>query len=276
VIEIKNGPNVYRVGERVGEFKNYHLYICIQNGTERQCLLQIATDIGKNDGLVRAVYILKELKRRAVEIEKEYESVKKDPNVFLNYDIGFPEVVDSFICQEQGGRCINILAFKSVEKINHLVPLSNLVKKDHLRIDFRTSAWIMGKLLKLLAFMHSEGISAKNLSESSILIEPDQHYVLIFDWFEAKIYPESVPKKIRCREISEAARAVIIALGGDPKAGAFPDDEDKVFGKYTECLLRLARGEESNAQKAHDGFYELIDSLWERKFYPFTAKHLMV
>jgi hypothetical protein len=131
----------------------------------------------------------------------------------------------------------------------------------------------MGKLLKRYSFVSSEGFSVVS-DASNIQIEPKQHYVLIFDWTTAQVYPEAVPRDIQLREISQAAQAVIMALGGDWKTGVFPDDGEEAFKQYTDHLLQLARGNESNAQRAHTKFYELIDSFWPRKYHPFTTKPL--
>lgn len=272
--EIKGGHNVYRVGKKVAETSEYRLYLCMQEEPERQCLLQIAAATDHNGGLDRAAYILGELERRSGELETEYEQVKTKPEDMLNYGLGFPELVDSFICQEQGGRRINILAFRGVEDVSNMVPLSNVTVKDQLRVDLRTSAWIMGKLLKLLVFAHGEKISVGLMTGNNILIEPNQHYVLIFDWSAAQTHSETVPAETRSQEISQAAQAVITVLGGDLETGDFPDDGDEAFSQYTDHLLRLARGGENQATRAHEKFYELIDSLWQRKYHPFTTKPL--
>jgi hypothetical protein len=273
-MDIQNGSQIYQVGKPVAENDKYHLYLCTQKETGRQCLLQIVTATEHNGDLDRAAYILRELKRHADELEEEYAKVKTDQKDLLNYDLGFPELVDSFVCQEQGGRRVNILAFKNVENVGRMVPLSNITTKDQLCVDLRTSVWIMGKLLKLLVLAHSERISAGLVTSENILIEPDQHYVLIFDWSKARTYPDAVPLETRCSEISQAAKAIITVLGGDSETGVFPDDSDEIFDRYTDHLLRLALGSESNAERAHAKFYELTDALWKREFYPFTTKPL--
>jgi len=38
--------------------------------------------------------------------------------------------------------------------------------------------------------------------------------------------------------------------------------------------LRLESGIIGKAKKAHEDFYQLVDSLWKREFYPFTTKPL--
>lgn len=270
MIEVVSGTNSYRIIKKVAEAKNYHLYLCIQVSTERQCLLQIASEIRHNGELQLGAYILKELENYANRLEDEYESVKTDSNVLLNYGLGFTELVDSFNCPEQGGRWVNILAFRNVKLVSRMVPVINVKEKDHQLINLRTSAWIMGKLLKVLAFAHSQGISVGLLTGNNILIEPDEHYVVIFDWLSSKMYPEEVPLEITRREISQAAMTVIDAAGGDLETGSFPDSDDHSLVSYTEHLFELARGKENSAERAHSEFYNLIDSLWKREFYPFT------
>jgi hypothetical protein len=154
-----------------------------------------------------------------------------------------------------------------------MVPLINITAKDRLRVDLRTSAWIMGKLLKLLSFAHGEKTSVSLVSGNNILIEPNEHYTLIFDWSAARIYSSDIPREQRRQEIACAAKAVIVALGGNMETETFPNDEES-SAQYTEHLLQLASGSESNAGKAHEKFYELIDSLWERAYHPFMTKPL--
>jgi hypothetical protein len=275
-MELANGPLLYEVGDQVAEAERYRLFLCQQKETGRQCLLQIASGAEFNGDLDRAAFILGELKRLASELETEYAAVKKDPKEMLNYDLQFPELLDSFICPEQGDRRINILAFKNVEEVSKMVPLINITEKDHLRVDLRTSAWIMGKLLKLLVFTHSNGILITSIDGNNILIEPDQHYVLIFDWSSAVTCTETVAVENQRQEIEAAAKAIIDVLGCNPETGILPDDGDAAFYPYGDFLSQLAQGNMRSAKKAHTRFYELIDSLWERKFYPFTTKPLTV
>lgn len=273
-MKIGNDLNLYRVGEKVAEAGGYKLFLCIQEETGRQCLLQIATLIGSNGELDRCAYILGELKRCSDETEEEYAKVKKDPKNKLNYYLGFPELVDSFICNNQGGRRVNIFAFRSVTNVSNMIPLTYITNKYRLRVDLRTSGWIMGKALKIIDFAHSNGIAVKSTAGNNILIEKDNHYVLIFDWTDAQMYPGEIPIDVRMNDISQAAKAVITVLGGDWKKGRVPNDGEKAFVHYTNFLLRLARGSESNAQRAHANLYEIVDAFWKREFYPFTTEHL--
>lgn len=260
----------YLVGDQVADAGKYRLYLCTQEETGRQCLLQIAAEVNHNGALSRSSYLLKELKRFADELEMKYEEVRTDPKVYLNYDLGFPELMDSFPCHPQGRRWVNILAFRNVEDISKMVPLRNITVRDRLRVDPRTSAWILGKSLKLLVFAHSQGIAVRRLDNASILIEPNEHYVVFYDWSEAYMYPEKVPAEIVSTEISQVAQATITVLGGDFGKRTFLADDEKT-SRYTEFLLKLADGHQRDAQRAHAQFYKLVDELWKRAFHPFTS-----
>jgi hypothetical protein len=272
--QIEGQKNIYQVVKLVGDIEGvYEIFMCIQKETERQCLLLVALDKKYNGMLDRAALILKELEEQAGMLEEEYSKIRKDEKDMLNYQLGFPELVDSIVREDK--RKIIILAFRKVEKVKDMVPIINITEKDKLRVDLRTSAWIFGKLLKLLTFAHSIGISLGRLDDSNILIEPSKRYVLVFDFSKAQIHTGSIPAETRRQEIAHAAQSVINVLGGNLKTGVFPNDGDAAFGEYTECLLRLARGSESRAKNAHTNFYELIDKYWPRELYPFTTKPLI-
>ena len=262
----------YVVGKLVAEASRYRLYLCTQEDTGRELLLQIPTDATLNGLLDRSAFILRELKRQSDELEAEYAMIKEDPKNMLNYHLAFPEIVDSFVCEEQGGRRVNIYAFRNVEDVRNMIPLSNIIEIDRQRVDLKTSGWVMGKLLKLLTFAHSLGYTVGRISPANILIEPNQHYVLIFDWFDARTHPgEEIPTDETRDEIRYAAQAVINLLGGDLESRSFPNDNEEGFAEYTKHLLYLASGAMHSAKKAHQRFYDLIRPLWGRSFHPFTS-----
>lgn len=272
---VVEGPtHHYGVVAQVADAGKYRLYLCQQIGTGRQCLLQIPTEAAHNGAMDRAAYVLDELKREADRLEAEYARVRTDPKMVLNYDLGFPELVDSFVVEQQGGRRVNILAFRNVEDVSRMVPIGNITARDRLRVDLRTSGWIMGKALKILVLAHSLGFAIKRTDAANILIEQKDHYVVLFDWSDAEIHSGVIPAATRRREISQVARAVIVLLGGDLSTGVIPNDGDTGHAPYVEQLLRLARGSESNAQHAHASFYKLIGGLWEHGYHPFTAYQL--
>jgi len=294
-IVVRDNDDEYKVLKKVAENNFYRMYLCEHLQTGRKCLLQIGLTDADNSRLERFAYILKELKFRAAELEKAYAKVKEDPKDLLNYDLGFPELINSFTHTDQDGdRRVNVFVFRNIANAGDAVPLINITEKDFLRVDLKTSVWIMGKALKLLAFTQSEGFAIRLVSSDNILLDPDQHYVLFFDLTATQSYPDGAVPEEECRqEIAKAAQAVIIVLGGDPETEYIPSDDDgnseddddsetmsfshaddgreKDVSRYTDYLFHLARGEESNAKRAHESFYEIVDSLWPRQFHPFTT-----
>ena len=251
----------YRVGDLVAETATYRVYLCEDHATGQQYLLQIAKEIQHNGGLERAAFVLKGLKQTSDSFDKE--NAKTDPDRHLNYDRLFPGVVDSFVSDEQGKRRINILSLKDVDTIHNMVPLSNLTVRDRLRVDLQTSAWIMGRLLKLLGLTHSQGIAVRELKGSNVLIETENHFVVVFDWTSALTYPQAIPEKNRADDIAHAAKAVFVAIGGNPDTLDYPYDLDNPDEqRYIEMLRRFMRGKESNAAEAHTGFYKLVREIF--------------
>jgi hypothetical protein len=128
----------------------------------------------------------------------------------------------------------------------------------------------MGKALKLIDLAHLMGFSLQEMKTGNILIQPEEHYVVLFNP-GIKMYPDEVPMEERRKEIMQAARSVIHLLGGDYQTRTFPlnpDGNDPGFGPYTNHLLTLAGGGEWDAHVAHARFYELVDGFWKREFRP--------
>jgi hypothetical protein len=275
--EVSNGSSTYSTTSEslVAETAEYRVYICTEKSTGRQCLLQVSTGVEHNGRMDRAAFILKQMKQKADRLEDEYAKEKANPDSMLNYDLAFPELIDTFVCKDQGDRRISILAFREIDDVRSVVPLCNITEKDGLRIDLRTSAWILGKLLKLLVFVHSEGIAIRLVNGRNALIQPDKHFVLAFDLSQALVSsPADLSAESRRLDIAGAAQAVTIALGGDTASGSIPDVEGDSQKQYADYIRQLATGRESKALRAHKKFYELVDVLWPREYYPFTTRHL--
>jgi len=259
---LTHGSISYSIGAIVASNEFYRIYLC--NDGIKQYLLQIASDVKHNGGLDRATYILNEFKDASDVYETEY--AKFNPGRKLSYDQLFPAISDSFISHEQGGRRINILSPNNDSAIDKMVPLSNLLKKDKLRISLETSGWIMGRLLKLLDFSHRQGISI-NIYDNNILINPKEHYVIVFDWSTAQTH-QDVPIDICKLNITNAAKTVFTALGGDIETGKYTYEDNN---RYIEFLWSLTKSVSGDAEKVHHDFYEIVDSVFGVKFYPFKA-----
>ncbi len=264
---LTHGSTEYQVGKLVAQAETYRLYLC-EDGESNQFLLQVAAKAEHNARLERAAFILSELKQTSDFLEAEY--AKTSDRRPLYYHRLFPMLVDGFVFEAQGRRRVNILAFKDVGTITEMVPLSNLREKDGLRIDLETSAWIMGRLLKLLALSHGQKIAVTLLSGNNILINPKRHFAVVFDWSSASIHPQEIPFESRKNDIATAAQAVFAAIGGDPRTQEYAYTTAENL-RYIQFLGRLANRGEGNAERAHTNFYTLVYNLFGRGFKPFNT-----
>ncbi len=233
------------------------------------CILKAAGTIDDNANLDREAFLLEDMADRARLLEEEYAGVRTD-GALLNYQLSFPRLVESFK-EEESGLVASVIAFNCVDDISHLMPIGRIRTKDRVRIDPRTSAWMMGKLLKLLIFAHDHKVAVTRLTGDNILIERDEHYVVVFDWTQAVNYPGGVPLEVVGEDIKRSACEVILALGGDVLTGKLPDDEQLPDTRYQDFLFKLASGDVADAVSAHRDFYSLVWELWPRKYHPYTT-----
>lgn len=269
MVTISHGSTRYVVSELVAEAATYRLYICSRTDTGEQRLLQIATGIEHNGGLDRTAFVLQRFKQASDRFEAA--NAKQSPDYQLNFDRLFPNVVDSFVSDEQNKRRVNILLLKDVDVITAMAPLSNLRVRDRRRVDIKTSVWIMGRLLKLLNFSHSQGVAVQLLTDKNVLIGPERHFVVVLDWTGAFTYQSEVPADARRDDIVRATQVVFVALGGDPATGSYPYVCDDTDQQYLEHLRGLMAGRSSDAEQANRQFYDLVNGLYGVHFHPFRT-----
>ncbi len=262
--------NEYTVGKELGRTDDFSLYACsLPEGGEG--ILKIVSRKGNNgllDREARILTILWEGVSRAQEAVARLEPEQKS----AGYDRMFPRLVESFVDQDQGGRRISVLDLTKVaEELGDIVPLGRLLSDERVRVDPKTSVWIMGKLLKLLHFGYMCGVSGAKIDGENILIDRERHNVLLFDWTTATAVPDKVESEIVREEISCAAKQTILALGGDPETGILPKDEQLTHDWYEKLLWSFAQRGDGNAEKAHRHFYDEVHKVWPGKFHPFTA-----
>jgi hypothetical protein len=267
-------------GNPIGKSERFRIFRCSPDGNpdSKTHVLKIANDPRWNVDLDREAFVLEKLGRRAGYLEGEYaKRPGAKPTSLLNYQISFPRLVESFVSgdPEHAGLAVTVVDFaESCEELSELAPVRFIAERDRCRVDAGTSVWILGKLLKVLAFAHSEGVSVGAVTSGNVMVHRDRHYVVVFDWSLAEVHPDGVPSESRCEEISEAARIAIGALGGDPDEGTIPPDDDLADDRYAEMLRDLASGRIGDALKAHGDFYELVDLIWKRGFRPYTTHPL--
>lgn len=261
------GRNVYEIVKPLGQSPQFNLYECaFADG--HPGIFKITSDVKHNDPLDREAFILRSMATRAAELDAQ----TTEKNLF-NYGAFFPELIDSFVAQDQEGRRANVMRFSGgIQKLEDLTALLGLCEIEQVRVDPRTGAWILGKLLKILSFAHRMGISNPRISSDNILIERELHGLILFDWSQAALHSEGVvPRFIASQELSLAGLVTLEILGGDPDAETLPNDAQLQDNRFQDFIRKLANGTMFDALRAHREFYDLIWTLWPRKFHPFTT-----
>ena len=265
---IKSDQGVYEVLEKIGGSDRFNLYKCLLPAAEgfssKIGILKISVD--KNDGgLDKESLILRRLQStaRKIDLQRNLDSPA------YNYGFFVPDIIDTFICADQDNRRINVIGFcEEIKNTSQLTSLSeDKFSEEKIRIDGKTSVWILGKLLKIIGFSHQNGVTNEMINGSNILIEKEKHGLILFDWTKA-VVSDNISSEDTRREIVCAAQVITTVLGGDAQTGTLPDDQEKW---YQSLIQRLVRGEFDDAFVAHSVFYKTIFEHWPKTFYPFTT-----
>ncbi len=257
----------------IGETADYRVYAAYCKSDRREYFLKIASTTAHNGMLEREAFVLRDLRSEMEEINRRYKR-SSGSKKGLGYKRCFPELIDTFISSEQGNRRVNIIAIYGAESIKDLVPIEQWRTREHKRIDPKSSAWMMGRLLKILTFTNINGVVNEKINGGNILVNPFEHHVALFDWTQARYVNGTVPKKIIKHEIMQAAQQVVLALGGDLQTGALPQSDQLVDNRYADFLKQLMDGKISNSDHAGEKFYLLLEDIWEKEFHPFTTHNI--
>ena len=269
MVQIASDDTAYTVGTLVAATATYRLYLATDLLSREWRLLQIAAAPEHNGGLDRAAFLLERFARSGAQLDAEY--ARSHERKHLHYERLHPTLVKSFLSPEQGNRRVNILALADVADLRSIVPLSNLLKKDRRRVDPETSAWIMGRLLKLLSFVHAEGVANRAMMANNVLLDPDQHFAITLDWSVARVFPSTVPAEHAATDIKMAATAVFSALGGSVANNSWPYEGHE---PYIALLRQLMLTGAPDADKALDAFYATVRAEYGQSFHPFTTLSL--
>lgn len=270
---IRSPTTTYEVGALIGRTADYSIYLASGRNDAEEYLLKVAADTTRNGLLDREAFLLDgiqtEIARRDALHQKEHGDGKR-----LGYHRCFPRIVESFPVPEQGDRRVNLVSVYGTEPLFELVPLEQWRTRERVRLDPKTSAWIMGRLLKILTLTHPFGVAIGRITGGNILVNPEEHHVTIFDWTAAHHHAESLPAKVAREELSAIATATMLALGGNPATGSLPESDQLPDSRYADFLKRLIDGKRSDPVTTGAEFYDLVDDLWERGFHPFTTHPL--
>ncbi len=221
-------------------------------------LMKIAATVDLNHILETESRILRTLQQIATDLDAEAVGRGENP---LNYGALFPTLLDSFVGED--GRFVMVLGYHpSINTYKQLFPLARVL--DGQRIDLKTGTWVLGKLLKLLDFVHSLGFTVGMVDATNVLIEKDVHGVFVLDFSEAN---EDASKSECMAEVSAAAKMLWNAVGGGdnnpPHDAALLSAEHHT--QYIDSLRRIMDGSTDGAGAEHSIIYAQADIFWPKK-----------
>jgi hypothetical protein len=157
-------------------------------------------------------------------------------------------------------------------------------------IDPRDMAWMWRRVLTALGFAHINGLIHGALLPSNIWIQPEQHGLMLMNWFQAvrvdtgepisNIDPDFktwYPPEVASHEtplfgtdISMSAKCMIHLLGGDAERNIIPDSIPRTMRMFLKGSVLPGKRAPQDAWALLQEFDDLLDKLWgERKFHPF-------
>jgi hypothetical protein len=266
---IRSPTAVYRIDKPLARGPTHNIYLVTDEKDGGWFMLKVSLDVPGNGRLDREALVLKDIE---VEVERiRSTEVPGATGGALRYEKCFPRLRESFLLKKQGNRRINIIEIPDTDSAKSLVPIEQWRTRERVRIDPKTSAWIMGRLLKVFTLTHPIGVSIGKIDGGNILVNPEIHRAIFFDWTEAHQYEMYVPGEKVGEEIAQAATQVFIALGGNLATGMLPAHEQLLDTQYAELLLEFMSGRMRDPDKASQRFYKLVREMWAVEFHPFTT-----
>lgn len=266
---IRSPTASYALMKPLGRTSTYGVYLVTDTADGSWYMLKVSVDAFGNGRLDREALILKDIQ---AEVERLRSTEKPGASGgALRYEKCFPRLRESFLFKEQGNRRVNIIEIPDTETVGSLVPIEQWRTRERVRIDPKSSAWIMGRLLKIFTLTHPIGISVGKINGGNILVNPEKHRAIFFDWTEAHQYEQFVPLKKVGEEIAQAATQVFLALGGNTSTGMLPESDQLPDNRYAELLREFMSGTLRDPDVAAQRFYKLIREMWDKEFHPFTT-----
>jgi hypothetical protein len=157
----------------------YKLYVT-STPSGKDGLMKVSATPDAVDNLFTEMLLLRSLQAEADRLDDEARERGERP---YYYGAQFPRVLESVRLNDT--RCVFFLGYHpDIESYRQLIPLSLLTQ--HERVDLKSIQWILGKLLRLLAFVHSQGSAIGLTDASNVLLETDLHGVFVLDFSRAR------------------------------------------------------------------------------------------
>ncbi len=197
------------------------------------------------------------------------------------YDWLFPLLQESFIASLWGKRRVNVLDFSGLE-IADLMPLVRIAQQNQ-RVDLKTSAWIVDRMIKLLVFITESGVTTPMLMDK-FLICPERHQLMLLDWSSAIMCDSQYADEEHIDlNISNIGKCGLDLLGAqydeDGWRYPYPCQENEMtrddYISFLHCMAILWREmypfSENNTNVLHETFLDCIDKRLLDDSHPFTT-----
>lgn len=259
-----------------GDLCNLYWCTCVLDGKETDAIFKVARNPADNDLVSNEGYVLRQLAS-----SKEYDQ-------FHAY---IPQLVDSFDYRDSTSphaRRVNVLALEagpyySLEEVRAAYPQG---------IDAKHMTWIWRRLLIVLGFAHMRYVIHGAVLPTHILIQPENHGLVLIDWSYAlhepspdeyipaisTEYKDWYPPEVLAKELPRpgtdiylGALCMLYLLGGDPVKGSMPESVHKrIQSFFRGTTLKGQAQRPQDALRLLDEFTQLIESLWgPRRFREF-------
>lgn len=199
-------------------------------------------------------------------------------NVGDDFEMYFPKVVDQIGLRQDGGVVRQSLV---LERLEGFYSLEDVVRRKG-RIDYLDMAWMWRRVLTALSAAHGNGVIHGAALPPHVMIQPEQHGVVLIDWAYSvrsgpiraisrryrNWYPPEVEAKqtaTGATDIYLAARSMVYLVGG-------ADNLPKALRAYFRaCLLAQQATRLDDPGWALETFDEILERLHgRRKFRPFS------
>lgn len=252
---------MYSVADHVLKGTSVYQLVVARHPAGRLGLAMIATQKPQNARVYKQARILQTLESVATDVDQQLKFSRVRTADYASF---FPSVLETLVA-EDGRMGVFFGYHPSISSYGQLTPLT-IATKD-VRVDLRTGAWVLGKTMKLLQFIHNCGFTVGLMGGSNILIETALHGVFVLDFTTAEEQPSSRDQR---DEVAEAARAVWVACGGS--STTLPPYDANIMRyqdhqKFLELLVRIMLGQ-LNANQVYEAAYGLFKNIWPLKKKP--------
>ena len=272
---LRTGTREYELEDGFIEDETFNFYPCtfFESGYTHSAVLRVVRDPRENatsQNEARTLNILLS---------------NRDSDKFAPY---LPNLLDTFL-YEDGSTSRQAAVFERYEGWYSL----EQVHKEYIHgVDPKDMAWIWRRLLVILGFSHASSVIHGSVLPSNIWIQPEQHGLMLKNWFYSVRDPETTGEFISKidpayaswypgevlryevptfgTDISMSAKCMIYLLGGDVEGQRIPSTIPYSMCQFLKGSILPGKRAPQDAWTVKQDFDDLLERLWgARKFHPF-------